>query len=279
MTERPVVALGDRSYRVERDWAKVPDGVTQGFVSQVAVDSVGQVYLLQRGGPPVLVFAPDGRYLHSLAEGLVLDGHAIAIDAADRIFLTDRDAHQILVLATDGRELARLGERHRPRFGLPFNHPTDVAVAADGEIYVSDGYGNAAVHRFSADLRHLQTWGTPGDGPGAFSTPHAIWVDSRDRVLVADRENDRLQVFDRDGRHLADWPGFYHPMDIWEDARGMVFVSDQIPRLTMLDGEGRLAGRCRGALNGAHGIWGDGAGNLFMAELPPARLTRLALLT
>ncbi len=278
MSESLVVGLGDRRYTVERNWARLPPGMAWGHISQLAVDSLGFVHVLQRSDPPVLVFDPEGGFAHSYGAGRIADGHGISIDRRDRVFVVDRDAHEIVAFDRLGRELFALGDRGKPRFGQPFNHPTDVAVAPDGEIYVSDGYGNAHVHRFSADGAHLGTFGGPGEGDGAFMTPHALWVLDDGRVVVVDRENERLQVFDREGRFLAAWGGFFHPMDLYVDDRGMIFVSDQVPRIAMLDGQGRLAGRCRGAINGAHGLWGDRAGNLFLAELLPGRVTKLARL-
>lgn len=275
MNEDLTVILGSRRYRVERDWARWPTGVARGFLSQVAVDSCGHVFLLQRGATPVVEFDPDGGFVAAWGDDLIGDGHGIYIDRDDRLFIVDRDAHQVIVTDTSGRELARLGERHVPRDGAPFNHPTHASVAPDGEIYVSDGYGNTNLHRFAADGRHLGTFGTAGDGLGQFSTPHATWAGAGE-VLVADRENDRVQVFDRDGWAVAQWRGLYHPMAIWQDGDGITIVSDQTPRLVAYDRDGRIVGRCRGAINGAHGLFGDAAGNLFMAELPPAGLTRLA---
>lgn len=273
-----IVGLGDRRYAIDRNWAQLPAGAAWGFISQLAVDSLGRVHVLQRSDPPVMVFDPDGRFAFSYGAGRIVDGHGISIDRQDRVFIVDRDAHEIIAFDRDGRELFTLGERGKPRFGAPFNSPTDVAVAPDGEIYVSDGYGNAHVHRFSAEGKHIGTFGGPGNGEGAFMTPHALWVLDDGRVVVVDRENEQLQVFDREGRFLTAWGGFFHPMDLYVDDRGMIFVSDQVPRIAMLDGEGKLAGRCRGAINGAHGLWGDRAGNLFLAELIPGRVTKLARL-
>lgn len=273
-----IVGLGDRRYRVERDWARLPPTMAWGFISQLAVDGLGRVHVLQRSDPPVLVFDADGSFAFSYGSGRIIDGHGISIDRRERVFVVDRDAHEIVVFDRDGNELFALGERGNPRFGAPFNHPTDVAVAPDGEIYVSDGYGNAHVHRFSADGEHISTWGGAGEGEGLFMTPHAVWVLEDSRVLVVDRENERVQVFDREGKYLASWGGFFHPMDLYVDDRGMIFVTDQVPRIAMLKDDGVLAGRCRGAINGAHGLWGDRAGNLFLAELPPARVTKLARL-
>lgn len=246
-----------------------------GQVSQLAVDSKGMVYVFQRGDPPVVAFAASGAFQGGLAAGRIADAHGIAITPKDRLFLVDRDAHQVLILSTDGEILATLGERHRPRLGAPSNHPADAAVAADGEIYVADGYGNSMVHRFAADGRHLMSFGRPGPGPGEFTTPHAVWVDRSDRVLVADRENDRIQVFDRDGRYLEEWGDFYHPMDIYEDGAGRIYVSDQIPRLSQLSPAGRLIGRCRPCYNTPHGVWGAPDGAIFIAEMNPSQVVKL----
>ena len=111
-----------------------------------------------------------------------------------------------------------LGQRGRPSLQAPFNHPADVAVSPAGEIYVADGYGNSSVHRFSVEGEHLGSWGAPGAGRGEFTTPHGIWVDAQDRVLVADRENNRVQLFSPEGDYYGEWRDLYHPMDIYVDA-------------------------------------------------------------
>jgi peptidylglycine monooxygenase len=271
-----MVVMGDRRYRVERPWGEMPHDTRLAALSQLAVDSEGRVYAYQRADPPVIVFEPTGAFRATWGHGLIADAHGIFISADDRVYLVDRDAHQILIFTTGGDPLGALGTRNAPRFQAPFNHPTDVAVAPDGEIYVSDGYGNSAVHRFSASGEHMATWGRPGSGPGEFTTPHAIWVDRADRVLVADRENNRVQVFDRDGRFLEAWGDFYHPMDIAEDDRGMILVTDQVPRLSMLSPAGELVGRCRAVWNGAHGVSCNAGGDIFLAEMNPNRITRLA---
>lgn len=114
--------------------------------------------------------------------------------------------------------------------------------------------------------------GTGSSGSGAACL---IWLDRQDRVLVADRENDRVQLFDRDGRYLAEWRDLYHPMDIFEDARGLVHVTDQIPRLSVFDADGRLVGRCRPCFNVPHGVSGAPDGAIFIAEMNPSQVVKL----
>lgn len=271
-----VVVLGDRYYSVERPWGELPQGMKLDSLSNVAVDSQGRVYAFQRVAPPVVVFNPDGSYAGSWGSEHISDAHGIFIDKDDRVWLIDRDSHVVMAFTTEGKLLQTIGERNRPHLQRPFNHPADIAIAPNGDIYVADGYANSAVHYFSPDGAYRGSWGDPGKGPGQFTTPHAVWVDDQNRVLIADRENDRVQAFSLTGEFLADWGDFYHPMDIWVDQAGMVYITDQIPRLSMIDANGKLVGRCRPVLNGAHGIWGDAQGNIYLAEqVPEPRITRL----
>lgn len=274
MAQECTITLGERSYAVERGFGVLPKSMALGLPSQVAVDAQHRVHLYQRNGPPVLVFDPDGRFVGSYGEGIA-DPHGIYCSPDDRIFLVDRDAHQVIITSADGDELGRLGERHRAHWQEPFNHPTDAAVGPDGRIFVADGYGNARVHRFSAAGAHEHSWGEIGQGPGCFMTPHAVWVDPAGRVLVADRENHRIQLFTTAGDLLEIWQGFVNPMDIWVDAAGLVYVTDQVPSLHLLSPTGQRLGRARPSLNGAHGIFGAPDGTLYLSEMRPHTLTRL----
>ncbi len=274
--ERYTVVLGDRRYAIHRKWARLPQGESFGFLSDLMVDADGRIHVAQRGTDrPVLVFDRDGALAGSWGEGVLAEPHYINAAPDGSILVADRDAHQVLRFSPSGTLVQALGKRHWPSLDAPFNHPTAAAQARDGEIYVADGYGNSSVHRFSPQGVLLATWGGAGSGPGAFTTPHAIAIDGRGRVLVGDRENNRVQVFDRDGGFVAAWGDFYHPMQIWIDDRGLVFVTDQIPRISLLSPDGALIGRCRGAINGAHGLSGDADGNLYLSELPPQEITKL----
>jgi len=269
------VILGGRRYRVERDFGRLPAGIEAARISQVAVDAAGRVHVLRRGEPPILVFEPDGAFAYAYGAGEIFDSHGIAIDAHDRVWIADRDAHQILAFTACGARLLSLGERHAPRWMLPFNHPTRVAVARDGEIYVSDGYGNARIQRFSPEGEFLGGFGGIGHGRGEFMTPHSIVIDRLNRVVVVDRENDRVQLFDRTGDWLGEWRGLCRPMDLCERTDGVILVTDQVPSVTAFAPDGRRIDRGRPSLNGAHGIAEAANGALYLAEIAPSSVTKL----
>lgn len=271
------VMIGGRVHAVKRPFGDV--GGSEGRVTDVTVDGRGRVHVLVRrdpltepSGPAVLVFDADGRRLGAWGEEIA-DAHMIATDPAGRLWITDRDAHEVIAFDDDGRRIAALGTRHGP--GAPFGHPSDIAFGPSGEIYVGDGYGHAFVHRFGADGAAEARWGGIGTEPGRFITAHGIWACADGRVVVADRENDRLQVFDRDGHVLQVVTGFHRPSDIWGDAQGRLFVSDGVPSLTCLSPALERIDRCRPVLNGAHGLWGTPDGVLYLAEGNPSRITRL----
>ena len=270
------VALGERRYRVKRNWGNLPDGLRLGQLSKVAVAPNGAVYVFQRIDPPVIVFDRDGTVVRTWGQGLIADGHGIIVPDDDRVLLVDRGGHQVMAFTPQGELLFTIGERHEPRYQEPFNHPTDVAVAPNGDLYVSDGYANSMVHWFSSEGSLKGSWGGPGSAPCRFTTPHGIWVLADGRVLVGDRENNRIQVFDGQGKYLTQWDDLYKPMDIHVDRDGLVYVVDQIPRLTALTDDGTIIGRCMAVPKEGHGISGDLEGNLYIAETVYDYIVKLA---
>ena len=271
------IALAGRRYAVERNFGRLPEKIGPARASQVAVDAKDRVHVLRRGAVPVAVFAPDGAFLFSYGAGEIFDPHGITIDRHDRVWVADRDAHQILCFSADGDVTSTIGVRHVPQWEKPFNHPTKVAVAPDGEIYVADGYGNARIHRFGPDGSYRASFGAVGHGRGEFMTPHAVLVDKSNRVLVCDRENDRVQLFDRDGAWLGEWRGLCRPMDMAERDDGVILVTDQVPSVTAFTPDHERAGRARPSLNGAHGIAFGANGDIYLAEIEPSSVTKLTL--
>jgi hypothetical protein len=249
-----IVCLGGRRYAVQRHFCRMPSDLLPARVSQVAVESSGRVHVLRRGEPPVFVYEPDGTFVRSYGAGEIFDSHGISIDVWDRVWVVDRDAHQIVVFDLSGQPILRIGERHRPKWEAPFNHPTRAAVALDGAVFVADGYGNARIHEFSAEGEWRSSFGEVGAGQRQFMTPHSLIVDREQRLLVCDRENDRVQVFNRDGKWLADWKGLCRPMDLCERDDGVILVTDQVPSVTAFAADGARIDRSRPSLNGAHGI-------------------------
>jgi hypothetical protein len=272
---RQFVSLGAQRYRVERPWGKLPPALSYAGIADVTVMSSGRVAVLLRSDPAVLVFEPDGSLMDRWSMPDVVAGHYIRACASGRLFLSDFDGHRIFILTESGRLERILGERDRPRFGAPFNHPADAVEAPDGEIFVADGYGNSCVHRFAADGTWLATWGRPGREALEFSTPHAIAVDRAGRLLIGDRENNRMQILERDGRWLGEIGGVYKPMAVEPTPDGGVLVTDQTPRLSLFSAEGELIGRCRTFGTVGHGLGLAPDGSIFVAEMSPDMLTRL----
>jgi DNA-binding beta-propeller fold protein YncE len=221
----PIVGSGKHTYRVNEDWAHPPADI-EIRACAVAVDSRDRVYCFNRNSQhPVVVFDRDGNFLKSWGAGMFSFPHAIRIDEHDFVWLTDEYHGQFYKFTTDGELLHTIGVKGQrsdtgvpaddfsssawkkvTHGGGPFNLPTDIAFAPSGEFFISDGYGNARVHKFAADGRYLFSWGEPGTALGQFNLPHGVWVDRRGRILVADRENDRVQVFDQQGKLLEVWP-------------------------------------------------------------------------
>jgi DNA-binding beta-propeller fold protein YncE len=269
------VALGSTTYAVHRPFGDLPIGMQLQAVSAVAVTADGTVCVVQRSTPPVLVFSPEGMLLRTFGTGEVVDGHGATASPDGVLWVVDRDAHEIVAFDGDCVVVRRLGRRHRPRHEGAFNHPAAIAQAADGVLFIADGYGNSLIHVFDSEGHPLHRWGGPGAEQGQFSTPHGIVVDRSDRVHVADRENNRVQIFDREGIWLAEWAGEYHPMDLAEDPSGAVLVTDQTPRLTRYE-HGVLAGRCRPVASAGHSVAVAADRTIYLAE--PAPRDRITML-
>ena len=186
----------------------MPEGWKFGRVSGVATDSRGQVFVFQRGpkADPIIVFDSKGRYLRSWGRGMFGRPHGMRVDRDDNVWITDHIDHQVMKFTNDGKLLLTLGIKGQTGTDeKTFDGPTDISFAASGDFYVSDGYGNDRVLKFSKDGKFLLTWGQSGTGPGEFDLVHSVAVDSQGRVFVSDRENDRIQIFDGNGKFLRMW--------------------------------------------------------------------------
>jgi DNA-binding beta-propeller fold protein YncE len=300
------VGEGAYCYQALARWEQLPEGWSFGEVAGVATDSRDRVYIFSRSAHPVIVFDRDGTFLMSWGEGLVKRAHGIHIGPDDVVYLTDDLDHTVRKFTLDGKLLLTLGTSGQPsdtgvegidyrtirRAGPPFHRPTNVALSARGEIYVTDGYGNARVHRFAPDGRLLFSWGEPGDGPSQFNIPHGIAVDSEERIYVADRENSRIQIFTPNGELLATWTDVARPMQVFIDRNDAVFVAEVgfraglFPwqtrpsqpvgaRVSVFDREGKLLARWGGGNDptavgdffAPHDIWVDSHGDAYVGEV------------
>ena len=301
-------------YEVLEGWERLPEGWSFVEVAGVAVDSSDRVYVFNRGDHPVIVFDKEGKFLDAWGEGVFSSAHGIFIDRHDNVYCADNFDHTVRKFTTDGTLLMTLGEPDRPadtgfkigespvqHAGGPFNMVTNVAVAENGEMFISDGYGNARIHRFSAEGKLLSSWGEPGAGPGQFNLPHGVAVDRAGRVYVADRENSRLQIFTSQGEFIESWDWVNRPDDLFIDEQENLYIAElgwnvptpdrphfpfmkrppmghaPIARVTICDLDGNIQTQIGGenpVLPGnfivPHGIWADSRGDFYVGEVVKA---------
>ncbi len=242
-------AIPRLQYTPVQDFFALPAGANFGEAAGVAVNSKGHVFVFHRGERPLMEFDATGKYVRSLGDGIFTTPHGLRVDAQDNLWTTDVGSHVVLKLNPEGRLLMVLGrkgvagEEITPGGITLFNKPSDVAFDNAGNIYVSDGYGNSRVVKFDKNGKFLTTWGTKGKGPGQFDLPHAIVVDGRGRVYVADRQNSRIQIFDGNGNYQTEWKHLGQPWGLVLAHDGTLFVADgQANRVVKTDLNGNVLG-------------------------------------
>jgi DNA-binding beta-propeller fold protein YncE len=289
-----VLGSGEHRYRVVENWAKLPDGWSFKDVAAVGVDSKDQVYVFNRGEHPVIVFDRDGNFLRSWGEGVFTRAHGLDIDRDDVLYLTDDGDHTVRRCTAAGKVELTIGVPGKPApfmSGEPFHRCTHTALSPKGEIYVSDGYGNARVHKFSPAGKLMMSWGESGSEPGQFNIAHNIATDDAGWVYVADRENHRVQVFDGNGKYETQWNNLHRPCGLF-CCRGKspTFVIGELgpgmpvnlkapnlgPRLSIVDAEGKLLARLGGKdgpglepgkFLAPHGLALDSRGDIYVGEV------------
>src|SRR5271169_2287778 len=205
---------GEYTFEVNENWAKVPEEITLGDCAAVGVDRQNRVYAFNRGEHPVAVFDAEGNLLRTWGEGVFHRPHGVHMGPDYTIWLTDDGDHTVRKCTLDGKVLMTLGIPGEPKpfmSGEPFHRCTHTALSPQGDLYVSDGYGNARIHKYTPDGKLLMSWGEPGTDPGQFNIPHNICCDRDGWVYVADRENHRVQVFDGNGKFETQWNNLHRP--------------------------------------------------------------------
>lgn len=306
-------------YQTIENWAKLPAGRTWGSTSAVDIDRDGKsVWVAERCGantcagsslPPILKFDPSGNLVRSFGANMFIFPHGICVDQDGNVWVTDgqgRDGkgHQVFKFSPEGKVLMTLGKAGVAGDGPDaFNQPDDVAIAKNGDIFVSDGHtpgmGNARIVKFSKEGKFIKQWGKHGSGPGEFEVPHALAFDSKGRLFVGDRANNRIQIFDQDGNFIAEWKQFSRPSGLYIDKHDILYVTDS--ESTDRDGYGHNPGWKRGirvgsartgvvtafipdpqmsvngalpATSAAEGVAADAKGAIYGAEVGPKDIKR-----
>jgi DNA-binding beta-propeller fold protein YncE len=302
------------AWAADLHWEQRPDAVSHRDVAGVAVDASDQVYLFTRYDHQVLVYSPAGEFLRRWGGGVFTNAHSIRIGPDGAVYCVDNGDHSVRKFSPDGELLLTLGvpgtaaptgyrtdlpvRIHNvetvERAAGPFNGCTDIAIGPGGDIFVSDGYGNCRVHHFSPAGELVNSWGEVGSGPGQFRLPHGICLTADGRLLVADRENDRIQVFRTDGGYLGEWADVQRPTslaltgegnvvvaELWRPADNRSFVSDTIGveqpgRISVLSPDGRVLDRwgasaddkaAEGNVIAPHAVAVDSAGSIYVGEV------------
>jgi len=253
---------GKYTYELVEPWAKLD--VVDSFINvvSVSVDSEDRVWVFNRSKRPMILFNQDGKELGSWGEDICSKPHGSFLSSDDHIYVTDNFHHIAQKYTRQGDLVMTLGIKDQPsdtgyhpgldiweglssikKVAGPFNQPTGIAVSLKGEIFVTDGYGNAQVHKFSPNGKLLLSWGESGGRPGQFRTPHNIWIDKHDNLWVSDRENNRIQIFDDKGKLLDVWTDILRPTQVVIDTEDTVYISEMCRRISIFAIDGKLLTR------------------------------------
>jgi streptogramin lyase len=231
-------------YRTIADWAKMPEGRTWGSTGGVAIDRHDNIWVAERCGAdtcagsdlaPILEFNPAGTLLKSFGAGMFVFPHGITVDHDGNIWVTDGQGkdgkgQQVFKFSPDGKVLLTLGKAGVAGTGPDtFNMPSAVAIAPNGDVFVADGHGgdsNSRIVKFTKDGTFIKTWGKKGTAPGEFDIPHCLTFDSKGRLFVGDRNNNRIQIFDQDGNYLSELKQYSRPSGIVIDKNDTIYVGD-----------------------------------------------------
>ncbi|UCB47181.1 MAG: hypothetical protein JSV25_07160 [Spirochaetota bacterium] len=292
-----ILGSGKYTYEVSgQNWGNLPKGWFYKEATAVDVDSKDNVYVFNRGNHPMIVFDSEGNVLRSWGEDLFANPHGVTIAPDDTVWCVDNNDHSIRKFTGEGKLLFTLSERNKPAppmSGKPFNRPTRVAIdPQNGDILVTDGYGNACVHRFSPDGKKiLKSWGESGTDPGQFNVVHDIAIDNDGWIYIGDRENRRIQVFSPEGKFEAQWGNFSRTaaVHIPRSDEQVVYVGEYFgggigafssgmrlgPRVSILDTKGNILTRLGdrpygdepGQFYSPHAIATDSRGDIYVAEV------------
>jgi len=285
-----ILGNGKFTYEVDTEWPKLPSGWSFREVADVAVDAEDNVYVFNRGDHPMIVFDREGNFKSAWGEDIFSRAHGVTFSPDGTLWCADDGDHTVRQCTTEGKVLLTIGTPNKPaayQSGKPFNRPTKVAFSLDGDLYISDGYGNAKVHRYTASGKYQSSWGDYGTDPGEFNLVHSVVTDSKGKVYIADRENHRVQVFNPDGSYVTQWNNMHRPCGI--HIVGELCYIGELPthlpvnadypdigsRVSIYDLDGNLQARLGASHMGEeadqfiapHGITVDSRGDIYVGEV------------
>jgi len=275
-------------HKLVPDWAQLPDGWNLGEASGVSVDKLDNVWVFNRGAHPVVQFDKTGRFLRAWKEVPVISSHGIKVDPRGDVWLVDVKGHSILKFTSSGKlrmVIANAGRgpgNNDDRYS--FNQPTGLSFKPNGDFYVSDGYGNSRIVQYTANGEYVRHWGKKGTGNSEFDIAHDVALDKTGRVYVADRTNERIQVFDADGKFLTKWSGFGAPWGLaYAEKENALYMCDgNNNRVVKLNLDGQVQGvlggfgKAPGKFDFAHHMAVDSEGSLYVVEIKNWRVQKFS---
>ena len=269
---------GPGPYTLVDGWGALPNGMQYGETPGMTIDKNGKVFAFHRGSPPVVELDASGKIVKMWGENMFVWPHGIRVDRNGFLWITDGRAgggkgQQVFKFDPSGKLVMTLGTAGVSGEGPDtFNGPTDVAVAQNGDVFVSDGHVNNRIVKFSKDGKFIKAWGKKGTGPGEFDLPHTMFFDSRGRLFVGDRSNKRIQIFDQDGTFIDQWAQFGSPSGMFIAPDDTFYVVDYNDRMGVFVGsarDGSIKYKFEEAL--AEGVAVDGKGNIYVGETVPGK--------
>jgi len=273
-----VSAQAGGAFQLDANWAQLPQGTAwNGNTTWITADGKGNVVVLVRTAPYFRVFRRDGTFIRAFGDdGLFESAHSVTIDPQGFLWVSDSAAHVIHKFSPDGRVLMTLGKKGVAGDNTSrdlFNQPNHVAIAPNGDIYVSDGYQNARVVQFSGTGQFVRIiGGGKGSQPGQLQLPHGVALDSKGRILVNDSDNQRVTVFDKDGRFVETWP-FPSRGGIAVAPDDTIYVSDVNVGIVNIVKDGKLVGSV--SADRAHGMGIDTDGSIYVSGASRMTVTKI----
>lgn len=278
----------DLDYMAVADPVTLPAGTTMGAPASAAFDSKGHLWVLNRGPQALMEFEADGKFMRALGEGLFTRTHGLRIDRDDNLWVTDVSAHIVVKLSPQGETLLTLGTKGQPgdwneaTESRHFNEPNDVAIGRGGDIFVVQGHtagrGDPRVLKFDKNGKFIKSWGGPGTEPGKFQVAHGIALDAKGLLWVADRENQRIQIFDDDGKFIREVKYAGLPCGLQIGDQYIYMVNGFAGQLLRLDLNGNVLaavgkpGKGLGEFGEAHFVTVSPKGEIYVADTVNSRL-------